>query len=77
MTARHVWYVSFVDQRDAPPDRHARRTATFVSEQDAKQFTRKLAEDRRIERLSAGTINPYRPKRVIGSREIGQWLGKT
>lgn len=76
MTPKHTWYVSFVDQRNAPPDRHARRTTTFVSEQDAKLFTKTLADDRRIEKLSAGTINPYRPKRVVGPKEIGRWLGE-
>ncbi|MCC8952448.1 hypothetical protein H8B02_02925 [Bradyrhizobium sp. Pear77] len=77
MTQNHVWYVSFVDERDAPPERHARRTTTFKSEQEAKQFTRTLAQDRRVKSLSAGTINPHQPKRVVGSREIGQWLGDT
>jgi hypothetical protein len=76
MTPKHIWYVSFIDQRDAPPDRHARRTATFTSEQDAKQFAKKLAGDPRIERLSAGTINPHQPKRVVGSGEISRWLGE-
>ncbi|NEU94944.1 hypothetical protein FNJ47_03665 [Bradyrhizobium sp. UFLA 03-164] len=75
MTQGHIWYVSFVDQRDAPPDRHARRTTTFESELEAKQFTRTLTQDRRVTGLTAGTINPYQPKRVVGSREIGRWLG--
>ena len=74
MTQKHTWYVSFVDQRDAPPDRHARRTATFKSEEKAKHFTRMLAQDGRVKNLSAGTINPHQPKRIVGSREIGRWL---
>jgi hypothetical protein len=50
----------------------SRTTETFRSELDAKKFAKqKLTE---TENVSAGTLNPHLPKRVISSAQMIQWL---
>jgi hypothetical protein len=63
------WYISF-EPADRKKDRlYRRETKTFVTEAEAKAFARTILE--RALRISAGTINPVQPKRVIGSeREL-------
>jgi hypothetical protein len=70
-----TWYVSFERKRTPPAKRpFARATLTFRSETEAKAFARqKLAE---TENISAGTLNPYVPKRVIPSAQIARWLNE-
>ena len=52
--------------------RHARATETFRNEREAKKFARaKLAETQNV---SAGTLNPYLPKRTIASAHMLEWL---
>ena len=65
-----TWYVSF----DLPwaKRRHPRGTERFPNEREAKKFARaKLAEAKNV---SAGTLNPYLPKRTIASAHILEWL---
>jgi hypothetical protein len=56
----------------------SRATETFRSELEAKDFARqKLTETQNV---SAGTLNPYLPRRVISAAQIEMWLeepGKT
>jgi hypothetical protein len=68
-----TWYVSFEPIKLRPGRRaFSRATETFRSELEAKDFARqKLAETQNV---SAGTLNPYLPKRVISSAQIAQWL---
>jgi hypothetical protein len=50
----------------------ARATETFRSEVKAKEFAKqKLAETQNV---SAGTLNPHRPKRVISPAQLIEWL---
>ena len=67
------WYISFepaIRERDRI---YRRETRTFPSEADAKAFARMILD--RALRISAGTINPVKPKRVIGSkRGLFEWL---
>jgi hypothetical protein len=68
--SRGTWYVSF----DLPwaKRRHPRATETFTNEREAKKFARaKLAA---VQNVSAGTLNPYLPKRTIASAHILEWL---
>jgi hypothetical protein len=68
-----TWYVSF-EQKRAPPAKRlfARATMTFRSEFEAKVFAKqKVAE---ADSISAGTINPHAPKRVISPAQIAEWL---
>ena len=76
MTERNpkTWYVS---TRVPVPEKtvhYSRRSQTFASESAAKQFAaEKFAEGLEV---SAGTLNPVLPKRVIGPSEIEQWLAE-
>jgi hypothetical protein len=68
-----TWYVSF-DLKRVPPAKRmfARGTMTFRSEAEAKNFAKqKMAEANNV---SAGTLNPHSPKRVISPVQIVQWL---
>jgi hypothetical protein len=68
--SRGTWYVSF--GLPWAKRRHARATETFPNEREAKKFARaKLAE---AQNVSAGTLNPYLPKRTIASAHMLEWL---
>ncbi|MEI9922592.1 MAG: hypothetical protein WDN50_02495 [Bradyrhizobium sp.] len=47
-------------------------TKTFETEADARHFARTKFEDGLI--VTAGTINPQRPRKTIPSEEIPVWL---
>ena len=67
----HNWYVTFRKPGDAPRV-YVRNSATFGTKIEAKVFAReRLAEGCDV---SAGTINPYRPKTTIGPLQILNWL---
>jgi hypothetical protein len=66
------WYVSYTVKSNSVPRRYARRSKTFDTEEHAKLFVREVAADN--QRLTAGTINPLAPKRVIPATEIAAWL---
>ena len=71
-----IWYVSFALRTpDASHHRFARQTRTFPNERDAKIFARALLDQ--TSNISAGTINPHTPRRVIGPAAIGDWIGKS
>jgi hypothetical protein len=72
MPEQNRWYVSYTVRSDVGPRRSARRTRTFDTEDNAKQFVRGVAADNL--RLTAGTINPYSPKRIVSPDEIPTWL---
>ncbi|WP_375783637.1 hypothetical protein ACE10Z_28005 [Bradyrhizobium sp. Pha-3] len=75
-TDKAIWYVSFaVRSTDAGHHRFARQTRTFTSEQDAKAFARTLLEQ--TQDISAGTINPHTPRRVIAPAAITAWAGES
>ena len=68
--SQDTWYVSF--ERPWGKREHARATATFRSEVAAKKFARaKLAETKHV---TAGTLNPYLPKRTIAPAQMLEWL---
>ena len=70
----NTWYISVYVPREDTGGHYSRRSRTFTSEHEAKQFARtRLAEG--IE-VSAGTLNPVRPKRIIGPSQIEQWLSE-
>ncbi|VIO72610.1 hypothetical protein CI1B_42560 [Bradyrhizobium ivorense] len=71
-----IWFVSFALRTpDAGHHRFARQTRTFPNEQEAKIFARGLLD--RTEDISAGTINPHTPRRVIAPAAIVTWVGDT
>jgi hypothetical protein len=66
------WYVSYTVKSGRGPRRHTRRTRTFDTEEHAKLFVRELAAGH--QRITAGTINPHSPKKVIAAAELAAWL---
>ena len=72
--SNHTWYVSF----ETPPARagekrlYSRTTRTFRNEGEAKDFAREKLQISRD--VSAGTLNPFLPKRVITSAQVYEWL---
>jgi hypothetical protein len=71
---QNTWYVSVDLPHQEKTGHYSRRARAFASETDAKKFAgAKLAAG--IE-VSAGTINPFAPKRVVGPSQIKQWLSE-
>jgi hypothetical protein len=66
------WYVSYTVKSDDRARRYARKTRTFESEELAKLFAREIVADNL--RPTAGTINPYSPKKIISAADIATWL---
>ena len=72
MTKPDIWYVAFSPDRNSDlNDGTARSTRTFKSEVDAKLFAMQIIAMGWA--ASAGTLNPYQPKRVIASSQIERW----
>jgi hypothetical protein len=68
-----IWYVSFKPTKPLPGKRvHSRITATFTSEAEAKKFARATMLD--TTNVTAGTLNPHRPKRTVSTGQILEWL---
>ena len=76
MTQPDIWYVSFGPDKSVKTDDTAatssvRSTRTFKSEVDAKLFAMQIISKGWT--ASAGTLNPYQPKRTVGPAQIEQW----
>lgn len=66
------WYVSFRRPDDASGP-YVRTAVGFETEADAKLFAAaRLAEGCDV---TAGTINPHRPKKIVSLDQISGWLG--
>jgi hypothetical protein len=71
---KHTWFVAYETGGKSGGGHYRRRTKSFSNEEEAKTFVRELVLSG-TERITAGTINPVRPKRVLGSKqEIAPWL---
>jgi hypothetical protein len=73
MRGQNRWYVSYTVKSDHGPRRYARVTKTFDTEEHAKLFVKEIAADN--QRITAGTINPYSPKRIVSATELSTWVG--
>jgi hypothetical protein len=73
MTQPDIWYVAFGPSKYEEDSLKSvpRSTRTFKSEVDAKLFAMQILAKGWT--ASAGTLNPYQPKRVIGAAEIERW----
>jgi hypothetical protein len=72
-TMSHTWYVTVEVRPGAlPRPRSPRRTTTFETEAEAKNFARTELRDGRM--VFAGTINPFVPRRIVSSHDISAWL---
>ena len=70
----NTWYVSIHLPENQKTGHYSRRSETFASEAEAKRFAAgKIAVGAEI---SAGTLNPVTPKRVIRPSEIETWLSE-
>jgi hypothetical protein len=71
---RKTWYVAIYLPHQEKTGHYSRRSRTFASESEAKRFAAaKIAEDAEV---SAGTLNPFAPKRIVGPSEIESWLSE-
>jgi hypothetical protein len=70
----NTWYVSAYIPDKEKTGYYSRRSQSFTSESDAKKFAAAKFEAG-IE-VSAGTINPVLPKRIVGPSEIRKWLSE-
>jgi hypothetical protein len=71
---RKTWYVSVHLPDDEKTGHYSRRSETFASEAEAKLFAAgKILEGVEI---SAGTLNPVTPKRIIKLSEIEKWISE-
>ena len=72
---KHTWFVAYeAGSKKGIGHHYKRRTKSFSSEEEAKVFVRELIQNG-SERITVGTINPVRPKRVLGSKQkIVPWL---
>jgi hypothetical protein len=74
MTSDPIWFVSYRPNEISRTASHQRLTETFLSELEAKIFAKARFAD--STNVTAGTLNPHLPKRVIGSGQIVAWFDK-
>ena len=71
---RNTWYVSIYLPDHQKTGHYSRRSETFAGESEAKQFAAaKIAAGSEV---SAGTLNPVSPKRIVRPSEIEKWLSE-
>jgi len=71
---KNCWYVSYESSLSTADGHYRRQTRSFLNEQEAKAFARTLV-DREVMGLTAGTINPVHPKRLLATQhEVSEWL---
>ena len=70
----HTWYVTFEVPKTGrlTKRRNPRLTQTFQTEAEAKDFAREKFGEGRV--VSAGTIIPNSPRRIITPTSIPAWL---
>jgi hypothetical protein len=71
---RRTWYVSIHLPEEQKTGHYSRRSETFASEAEAKAFAASKIEVGT--EISAGTLNPVTPKRIIKPSEIEKWLSE-
>ena len=70
----NTWYVSAYIPDKEKTGYYSRRSQSFTSESAAKKFA--AAEVEAGIEVSAGTINPVVPKRIVGPSQITRWLSE-
>jgi hypothetical protein len=70
----NTWYVAIQVPNREKTGHYSRRSHSFASEAAAKHFAAIKIEEG-VE-VSAGTLNPVSPKRIVGPSEIKQWLSE-
>ena len=70
----NTWYVSIYIPHQEKTGHYSRRSRSFANESEAKRFAAgKIAAGVEV---SAGTLNPFVPKRIVGPSEIEGWLSE-
>jgi hypothetical protein len=76
LTEPDIWYVSYrsniMPKRDSEERNVVRATRKFKTEADAKQFAQEIIKNGWS--AIAGTLNPYKPKKTVSSRQILDWI---
>jgi hypothetical protein len=71
-----IWYVSYrsniLPKQDWEEPKPVRATRRFKTEAEAREFAREIIGGGWS--AIAGTINPYKPKKTVSSREILGWI---
>jgi hypothetical protein len=68
----NTWYVSIHIPHQEKTGHYSRRSRSFADESEAKRFAAgKIAAGVEV---SAGTLNPVVPRRIVGPSEIESWL---
>jgi hypothetical protein len=70
----NTWYVAIYVSNQEKAGHYSRRSRTFTSESDTKRFA--AARIAAGAQVTAGTLNPFAPKRVVGPSEIESWLSE-
>jgi hypothetical protein len=72
----NCWYVSCVSpsewHSESERTSRSRKTKAFKNESEAKRFAKSMLSEGF--EVTAGTLNPHLPKRVITASEIDQWV---
>lgn len=72
----NIWYVSYrsniTPKRDDGVRRCVRATRKFKTEAEARQFAHEIIKNGWS--AIAGTLNPYKPKKTVSSRQILDWI---
>ena len=78
LTESDIWYVSYrsniTPKRDSEGRSVVRATRKFKTEAEAKQFAQEIIKNGWS--AIAGTLNPYKPKKTISSRQILDWIAR-
>jgi hypothetical protein len=70
----NTWYVAIYVTHREKAGNYSRRSRSFADESEAKRFAAaKMAAGAEV---SAGTLNPFTPKRIVGPSEIESWLSE-
>jgi len=75
LTEREIWYVSYrsnINPKQDGEQRKSRAARRFKTEAEARSFAREIIA--KGWSAIAGTINPYKPKKTVSSREILAWI---
>ena len=78
-TAKNHWFVSVAEPKQVHGQISARRTETFPTESDAKQFAKEmLSEKHHMEkhRIVAGTLRGgyLQVRRIISGSQLNSWV---
>jgi len=70
----NTWYVSIYYPQQEKTGHYSRRSRTFASESEAKRFA--AAKFETGAEVTAGTLNPVAPKRIVAPMGIENWLSE-